>query len=130
MESIRVGRILLTSITIEVVAIGGLFAVVAIFGPNERVAAEAFAQSTGLWFGPLSGLVLCVAGGYWLACTARISPLLNGFILGAVVAIIDAALLVLSGTSFKLIFLVSNFGKVAAGAVGGWLAGRRGLGAA
>jgi hypothetical protein len=46
--------------------------------------------------------------------------------LGAMVAVIDVALLVAGGADFQPILALSNAGRLAAGSLGGWLAGRSG----
>lgn len=121
---IPVVRIALTAVAIEAVAIGALFAIVALFGPHDATAAQAFAERLGVWFGPLSGAVLCLGGGYWAAKDLPSTYLLNGALLGVVAASLDIGILVASGTPFQPVFVVSNLGRIAAGLLGGWLASR------
>jgi hypothetical protein len=45
-------------------------------------------------------------------------------VLGAVVAAIDMALLILSRTPFQIVFVASNAARLLVGALGGWLASR------
>ena len=117
------GRIVLTAIAIEVAGIVGLIAIVAAAGPGERVAALAFAQQVGLWFGPLCGALLCFGGGYWLG-RRSMRPVLTGAALGLVVAAIDLALLVADGADFAGVFVLSNVLRVVCGAAGGRAAAR------
>jgi len=124
MSSLRLVRIALLAIAIEVMAILGLVGVVAVAGPAEKSAAMRFAEETGTWFGPLAGVVLCFLGGYWVSKSLKTGQKLSGAVLGAAVAVLDIALLVLGGAEFKLLFLVSNALRVLAGYSGGLLASR------
>jgi hypothetical protein len=117
-----IGRTVIAALFIEALAIALLFVLVALFGPNDRVAAQAYAERLGQWEGPISGAVLCFLGGWWLTRSLSSGHFLNGLILGAVVAVIDIALLVLSGAAFQFVFVVSNGMRLGAAALGGWLA--------
>ena len=121
---IRVGRILLTAIVVEVLAVLALVLLVVILGPSDQAAAEAYAKRLGFWVGPIAGFVFCLAGGWWVAKGLVVSHVRHGLALGAMVAAIDIAILVISGAEFHLVFAVSNGGRVVAGAIGGWFAGR------
>lgn len=127
---VRIGRILIIAIAVEAIAIIGLVVVVALLGPSDPAAAQAYAERVGYWFGPVAGLVLCIAGGWFAARRLSERHLFNGLVLGATVAAIDIALLLVSGAAFQLIFAVSNVGRLVGGTVGGWLAGRGTGGAA
>ena len=120
----RFGRIVLTAVAIEVASIVALVALVALAGPDERGAAQVFAQRLGLWFGPLCGALLCFGGGYRLGRQAP-RPVRTGATLGLVVAAIDVTLLVAGGVGFAAVFVLSNALRVGCGAAGGWVAGRR-----
>lgn len=122
---IHIGRIIVTAIAIEVLSIVSLVAVVALTGPGERIAAEAYAQKLGLWLGPLAGFVFCFFGGYWVAKRARYRPVAHGLAVGLATAIIDVVLLVASAPAFSPVFLLSNVGRVVAGALGGWVGTNR-----
>ncbi len=121
---IRFGHIILAAIGVEVLAIVVLISIVAVFGPSNQAAAEEYAQKMGYWVGPIAGIVLCAVGGWWVAKEMHSSQVLNGFLVGCVVATIDASMLSMAGVEFQTIFVVSNVGKVIAGGVGGWLAAR------
>ena len=118
------GRIVFAALSVEALSIVGLVAVVALFGPHENVAASEFARRTGQWFGPVSGTLLTIAGGLWVARAVPRSRVQAGLALGLTVAGIDAGLLLLAATPFQWLFVASNLGKVLAGAAGGVLAGR------
>ena len=119
-----VGTILVAALAIEILAIAVLVVLVALFGPRDPSAAQAYAERMGLWVGPVAGFVLCGLGGWWFARRMQRRHLLNGLILGAAVAAIDVALLMASGSAFRTVFLVSNVGRVVAGTLGGLVAGR------
>jgi len=120
----KIGRIVLIAIVVEALAITVLVALVAALGPSDPVEAEAYAQELGSWVGPLAGFVLCIAGGWLVASKLDARHVLAGLVLGALVAAIDAALLVAAGAEFQPIFAVSGVGKLVAGCMGGWLAGK------
>jgi hypothetical protein len=122
--SIRAGRIVIAAIATEVVAILALVAIVALFGPNENVAAHQFAERIGYWFGPASGFVLCIVAAVWVTRGLVSGHVYQGVLLGVAAAAIDITLLVLSAAQFQPIFVISNFGRLLAGAIGGWLASR------
>ena len=118
----RIGRTVIAALVIEALAIALLFVLVALFGPNDGAAAQAYAERLGQWVGPISGAVLCLLGGWWLTRSLSSGHIVNGLALGAVVAVIDIALLVLSGAAFQIVFVVSNGARLVAGALGGWIA--------
>ena len=97
---------------------------VTLFGPSGADAAQAWAERLGYWVGPISGFAHCLLGGLWVARGLHAAHVLNGLILGLVVAGIDVGILVASGAAFKSIFAVSNIGRVIAGTIGGWIARR------
>lgn len=120
--TIKTGSVVLVAIATEVLAILVLVLVVAVTGPSETAAARAYAADVGYWLGPVAGFVFCVIGGWFVAARAKTNQLLNGLAVGVVAAIIDITILVASGADFQYIFVISNSGRVVAGAIGGWLA--------
>ena len=122
---LRAGRIVLAALATEVIAILALVAIVALFGPHEKVAAQQFAERVGFWFGPTAGFVLCLVAAFWLTRRLTSGHIPQGVLLGLAAAVIDVALLLLSATPFRSIFVLSNVGRVVAGALGGWLASKR-----
>jgi hypothetical protein len=123
---IRLVRILIAAIAAEVLGVIALVIVVALFGPSEKTAAEAYAMKLGFWVGPISGFVFCLLGGFWVARGLANAQVLNGFIMGLAGAGIDVAILAVTGTllPFEPIFALSNVGRIIAGTLGGWLAKR------
>ena len=122
--SIRAGRIVIAAVATEVIAILGLIAVVASFGPNEMAAAQQFAERVGFWFGPLSAFVLCIAAAFWVTKGLAAGHVYQGALVGVAAALVDTILLVLSAAPFQPMFVLSNLGRVLAGAIGGLLASR------
>ena len=123
---IRPGRILIFEILAEILAVLTLVVIVALFGPSEPEAAQDYAERLGILVGPIAGFLFTLAGGWWIARRLAHSQVLNGLVLGMVVAIIDISILVLSGTEFQPVFAISNIGRIIAGTLGGWLASRYG----
>lgn len=121
---LRVGRIVATAVAAEVLAVLSLVLLVGLFGPSDSAAVQAYAERLGYWVGPIAGFGFCLLGGYWVARGLTGSQVLNGFVLGLVVAGIDIAILVASGTAFEPVFAVSNIGRIIAGSLGGWIAHR------
>ena len=121
---IRLGRILVAAIAVEVLAVLVLVVLVALAGPSEPAAAEAYAMRLGYWVGPIAGFVLCVIGGWWVARGLATAHLINGLALGVVAAALDVAILLASGAEFQPVFAVSNIGRLIAGGMGGLLAAR------
>ena len=121
---IRVGRILVAAIAVEVLAILVLVVLVALAGPADPEAAEAYAKRLGFWVGPIAGFVLCMIGGWWVARGLAKAQVPNGLVLGLVAAAIDVAILLASGSEFHPVFVISNIGRIVAGTLGGLLAAR------
>lgn len=121
---VRIARTLVTALIVETLAIATLVVAVALFGPAEADAAQEWAGEVGRWLGPVAGVVFCVFGGWFVASGAAADHVVHGLLLGAVVAAIDIGLLLAGGAEFEALFVISNVGRVIAGALGGWLAGR------
>ena len=119
---LEIGRTIIAALVIEALAIALLFLLVALFGPSDGAAAQAYAERLGQWVGPVGGAGFCLLGGWWLTRSLSSGHVLNGLVLGAVVAVIDIALLVLSGAAFQIVFVVSNGARLVAAALGGWIA--------
>lgn len=65
---LRTGRIAIAAIAAELLGVLALVVLVTIFGPSGGFeAAQLFAERLGAWVGPISGFLLCLAGGYWVA---------------------------------------------------------------
>lgn len=118
------GRMALLAVAIEATAVLILVLVVAVFGPAEPAAAEAYAQRLGYWVGPIAGFILCLGGGWLVARPLQERQVQRGALLGTMVAAIDVAILVAGGATFQPIFVLSNLGRIVAGSLGGLSASR------
>jgi hypothetical protein len=112
-------RLAFAGLAAEAIPILLLIGMVALFGPREPVAAQAYAEKMGRWVGPIAGTLACLAGARW---ASRDRPLFQGATVGLIAAAIDIALLVVSGAAFQWLFVLSNLGRVLAGLAGGALA--------
>jgi hypothetical protein len=110
----------------ESVPILALVSAVAIWGPPDAAEAAVFAGRVGVWVGPIAGGLTVLMVTAW-AGTKSSAPVLQGALIGLMLAVLDTAILVATGASFAWVFVASNGGKVAAGAVGGWVAARIGV---
>lgn len=115
-------RIIIAAVVVEVLAIVTLVVIVAVRGPKESEAAQAYAERLGRVVGPVAGFVLTLIGGWWVAQGVAEGQLLHGGLTGVAVAAIDIAILLLSRAKFETILAVSNVGRVVAGLIGGALA--------
>lgn len=122
----RVARIGVAAIAAEFLVVLTLVLIVAVLGPSDPEAAQAYAERLGYWVGPITGFGFTAIGGWWVARGFTNSHIVNGLLLGVAVAAIDITILALSGTEFQAIFAVSNVGRVVAGSIGGWFAGKSG----
>src|SRR5262245_48304476 len=126
---LRWGRIAIAALVAEVLGIAALAILVFLFGPGGWEASMPFAQRLGAWVGPISGFVLCLAGGYWVARSAPAARIANGAAMGVAGAILDLTIAVSGGGALSVLLLGSNAGRIAGGSIGGWLASKRGASA-
>jgi hypothetical protein len=115
-------RIIAVAFAVETLAIGILVALVAIFGPRDRAAVQAYAEHLGQFVGPIGSAILCFFGAWWVARRAPQREVLCGFALGAVCVSIDLASLYPLGGTFQWLIVVSCGGRLVAGTLGGWVA--------
>jgi hypothetical protein len=118
-------RIVVLAVAIEALAIGILVALVAIFGPRDRAAVQAYAEHLGQFVGPIASAILCFFGAWWVARRALQREVLCGFVLGAACVSIDLASLYPLGGTFQWLIAVSCTGRLIAGTLGGWVARAR-----
>jgi hypothetical protein len=121
---VQAGRIAIATITAELLAVLTLVVIVAVLGPSDATAAQAYAERLGFWVGPIAGFGFCLLGGWWVGRDLSAFHVRNGLLLGISVAVLDITILILSGASFHPIFAVSNIGRGLAGTIGGWIAKR------
>ena len=121
--SLRFGRIAIAAIVAEVIGVLALVVLVSIFGPSGGfAAAQPFAERLGSWVGPISGFLLCLLGGYWVARGAAPSYIQNGVGVGLAGAALDIGTAIALGAQFAPLLVFSNVGRVVGGTIGGWLA--------
>jgi hypothetical protein len=82
-------------------------------------------QATALWSAPVAGFLCCLLAGWWVARGAGGAHERNGVVLGGAVAIIDLALLIVSGAPLGLLMATSIVSRIAGGYCGGVIARRR-----
>ena len=118
------GRIAIAALVAEVLGVAALAMLVFVFGPGGWEASMPFAERLGAWVGPISGFVLCLAGGYWVARSARNARIVNGAAMGVAGAILDLTIALGGGGALSVLLMGSNVGRVVGGSIGGWLASR------
>lgn len=122
---VGLGRLTLLAVAIESIAVLVLVVIVAVLGPSDPAESQAYAERMGYWAGPVAGFVLCFGGGWLAARGLTEGHVVRGILLGAMVAAIDIAILVAGGAGFQVIFVLSNSGRLIAGALGGLMARSR-----
>jgi hypothetical protein len=122
MLTIRWGRIALGALVAEAVPIAALVGLVAAFGPGVQTEDKLLAARLGRWIGPLGGSLMCFLAALWVTRRLVAYQILHGILLGVAAALLDCGLLLASGAAFEWIFVVSNAGRIGAGAVGGIVA--------
>jgi hypothetical protein len=123
--SLKVGRLVVATPVTELLAIVGMLvpALTQFALLNATVTARMFEmQATALWSAPAAGFLFCLLGGWWVARGAGAAHERNGVVLGAAVAVIDHALLVVSGAPFGVLMALSVLSRVAGGYCGGMIA--------
>ncbi len=122
---LRVGRIVMAAVAAEVLGVFALVVLVVLSGPDDQSQTQQFAERLGAWVGPLSGFLLCLLGGYWVARNSG-NPIRNGLCMGVAAALLDLAVALAIGATFAPLLFLSNAGRVIGGTVGGYIASRSG----
>ncbi len=120
----RLVRVLVAAIIAEAIPIILPVAAVAVFGPREPAAAQAYAERLGQWIGPIAGSCMCLLAGWWVARSLTGRQVLHGLLIGLMAALIDLSVVVAGAAPFRWIFTASNLGRVLGGALGGSLGSR------
>ena len=122
---LRVGRIVMAAVAAEVLGVFALVVLVVLSCPDDQSQTQQFAERLGAWGGPLSGFLLCLLGGYWVARNSG-NPIRNGLCMGVAAALLDLAVALAIGATFAPLLFLSNAGRVIGGTVGGYIASRSG----
>ena len=122
---LSVGRIVMAAVAAEVLGVFALVVLVVLSGPDDQSQTQQFAERLGAWVGPLSGFLLCLLGGYWVARNSG-NPIRNGLCMGVAAALLDLAVALAIGATFAPLLFLSNAGRVIGGTVGGYIASRSG----
>jgi hypothetical protein len=77
------------------------------------------------WAAPAAGFVFCLLGGWWVARGITAGHERNGLTLGIGVALIELALLIVSGAPFGALYVSALAARIAGGYCGGLVAKRR-----
>ena len=120
-----VGRIVMAAVAAEVLGVFALVVLVVLSGPDDQSQTQQFAERLGAWVGPLSGFLLCLLGGYWVARNSG-NPIRNGLCMGVAAVLLDLAVALAIGATFAPLLFLSNAGRVIGGTVGGYIASRSG----
>lgn len=125
--ALRIGRLFVATPITELLAVVGML--VPALAPFAMLKATVTArmfemQATALWSAPVAGFLFCLLGG-WVARGAGVAHERNGVVLGVAVALIDLALLIVSGAPFGVLMASSVVSRVAGGYCGGIIAKRR-----
>ena len=120
---LRYGRIIIAAIGAEVIGVLVLVILVIIFGPSNKELTQRFAEDLGSWVGPISGFLLCMLGGYWVAYKSD-TPIMNGASMGMAGAIFDVVIAIIIGAAFDPLIFISNAGRIIGGIIGGFIASK------
>ncbi len=130
---IRWGRVTLAALLSEVIPVAVLVLIVylsSLFlaggkaGPPDEARINAFAKQAGNWVGPLVGSLMTFLFSLWAGRKLEDRFVVHGTLIGALVAVIDLAILLVVAEKFEILFVISNVLKIAAGAAGGMVAER------
>ena len=117
-------KLILGAVAIEIAAVIVLVCLVALFGPNEASAAQAYAEKLGRWVGPIVGTLLSFAVAFWIARPLATGHLAHGALLGFFAAALDFAILLAMRAPFEWVIVASNTGKFIAAIAGAASAAR------
>ena len=121
----RWGRIILAVILAELAAVVLLVVLVFLTGPSDPDGATRYAEEIGRWVGPVGGSLATFFAAWW-AARGSAKPLASGVAVGAIAAVLDVAILLVSADRFDWLFAASNVLRVVAGFLGGRFAASRG----
>ena len=117
-------RIIVAGVIAEIVPIAVLVILVATLGPGTAEADEEFATRLGTYIGPIVGGLSAAVFAILITRSLKDGHVLNGFLLGLFIALLDAGLLIASGTEFQWLFVASGLGRIVLGTLGGYVASK------
>lgn len=93
---------------------------------DDSLSPEEFAPMAGNWVGPIAGFFVTGLMGFWAGRRAVFKPLQHGMAVGIGTALLD--LMIATGLTGELmlsgLLVASNTGRIVAGTLGGFLAGK------
>jgi hypothetical protein len=90
---VHIGRTVAAAAVAELLGVAILAALVVVFGPSGFKEVQLFAAKLGSWVGPISGVLLCILGGWWVAGGVPLADkVLNGIAMGFTAAITAATI--------------------------------------
>jgi fructose-specific phosphotransferase system IIC component len=124
-SSIRWVRLAVAVIVAEIVPMAVLVVAVALLSRGSLEADQVLADELGAWIGPIGGFLMTFLMAWWAGRVTPGSAIRQGFIIGAILVLIDVSILLAMGVNpLQWLFLVSNGVKIAAGTLGGLVASR------
>ncbi len=117
-------KLVIGAVAVEIAAVLVLVVAVALFGPHEATADQAYAEKLGRWLGPIAGTLFCFAITFWIARPLATGHLAHGALLGCLVAALDVAILVAMRAPFEWIFVISDTARLIAAITGAASAAR------
>jgi hypothetical protein len=127
--TIRLRRVLLGALLIELLPIAILSFVTAWFGPTDKTSAAAFAELAARVVAVAGGLVFGLGAGWWVARPVPAAATLHGFLTGLFAGALEGAMLVVAAVPIEPVYVIAALGRIAAATLGGALAGRPSRGA-
>jgi hypothetical protein len=125
---VRWGRVIVAGLLTEIGVILIIVAAITVYrhaaSPDEA-AHQAFADRAGFYVGIFGGALLAFLFASWVCRALKSDFIVNGLLVGCVGVLLHVALFVAARSEFQTAFLVADGLKLAAGALGGYLAGSR-----
>lgn len=126
---LRWGRIGIAVVLGEAIPIAGLFILVSLYSffvaDSVSRPPDQFARIVGSWIGPIAGAIAAFAVSNWAGKAVPHIAVRQALIIGAAIAVLDIAILVLTGRELRPLFLFSDAEKFAAALLGGLFAAIR-----